>query len=395
MNDFLPPKRPLSAQRTPERPVTDAAKKPTPPLLEKGAEEPLLESPHQPLLTGKSKRSAKKIIAWAVVGMLAVLMIIIAAAVWWYNDALRPVAGETAEAIQVEIPDGSTPTQIGQLLEEKQLVRSGVAFDIYTRLSGARSNLQAGLYTLAPSESTQQIVEHLTSGNIDQFSITFLPGATLAENRDGLIRSGFSEEEVDAALSKTYDSPLFANKPAMADLEGYIYGETYNFPAGTSVEEVLQATFAQFYTVLTENNLVDAFAQQGLNLYEAITLASIIQREVPDPNDQKQVAQIFYLRLSKDMPLGSDVTAYYGADLIGVERSVAVDTPYNTRIHSGLPPGPIATPGFTALEAVADPATGDYLYFLSGDDDETYFSRTSEEHDQNAVDHCQLKCSIP
>jgi UPF0755 protein len=129
-------------------------------------------------------------------------------------------------------------------------------------------------------------------------------------------------------------------------------------------------------------------------LYQAITLASIVQREEPDATSQKQVAQVFYLRLAKDMPLGSDVTAYYGADQIGAERAVTVDTPYNTRIHTGLPPGPIATPGLTALQAVAAPASGDYLYFLSGDDDVTYFAHTDEEHEANIKAHCQIKCAI-
>jgi UPF0755 protein len=111
--------------------------------------------------------------------------------------------------------------------------------------------------------------------------------------------------------------------------------------------------------------------------------------------DQKQVAQVFYTRLEQNMPLGSDVTAYYGADQMGAERTVAVDTPYNTRIHSGLTPGPIAVPSIGALAAVASPAPGDYIYFLSGDDDVTYFAHTEEEHQANIRNHCTVKCAIP
>lgn len=412
MNDFLPPKRPLQqgAQPRPQpatpplsRPLASGAPKrpispsvaPSPLLDPPKDQEPLLEAPHQPLLLTTPRRSVKKIIAWIVGSILLLFVLAAGAAYMWYQDALSPVTSAQAEKIRVKIDSGSTFDQIGKELEEKKLIRSGFAFNLYARMTGAHAQLQAGTYSLSPNESTQQIVDHLTSGNVDQFSITFLPGATLAENRAGLIKAGFGEAEVDAALNKTYDSPLFADKPAGTDLEGYIYGETYTFSSDVTVEAVLEETFKQFYAVLTENNLIAGFKTQGLTLYQAITLASIVQREEPNPEAQKQVAQVFYLRLAKDMPLGSDVTAYYGADKIGAERSVAVDTPYNTRIHGGMPPGPIATPGLTALQAVAAPASGDYLYFVSGDDDVTYFSRTVEEHEKNAAEHCKIKCSIP
>ena len=237
-------------------------------------------------------------------------------------------------------------------------------------------------------------MDHLISGKVDNFNITFLPGATLAENRAALIKAGYSQTEVDAALKKTYNGPLFASKPATASLEGYIYGETYNIDSSATVEQVLEKTFDEYYAAITKNNLVEGFKKQGLTLYQGIIMASIIQREVPTPADQRQVAQIFLKRYREGMKLGSDITAYYGADKIGTERSVAVDTPYNTRIHAGLPPGPIATPGLTALQAVANPAPGDYLFFLSGDDDVTYYARTDAEHEANIRDHCQIKCAM-
>lgn len=376
------PKRPLSTEIPATKPKQEG---------------PLLEAPKVPLLIDepkKKKRSIKKLVGWLVGVGVAAALFAGGAAFLWYHDALEPVSLEEADGVRVSIADGSSPGQIGQLLEEKKLIRSSLAFEIYTRLSNTQSLLKAGAYTLAPSESTEKIVEHIISGNVDTFSITFLPGATLAENRTGLIEAGYSAEEVDQALAKTYDSPLFADKPVAASLEGYMYGETYKFSSDASVEDILKATFAEFYKNIQANNLEEGFKKQGLNLYEGITLASIIQREEPNEVAQKQVAQVFYLRLAKDMPLGSDVTAYYGADQIGTERSVAVDTPYNTRMHTGLPPTPIATPGLTALQAAASPAEGDYVYFLSGDDDVTYFARTDAEHEANKQ-YCPVKCAIP
>lgn len=413
MNDIVPPKRPLQSGgsqplqvRVQEARAREARQVPQPERLDldrsvngaklpipEAKEEALLEAPNRPLLLNKPKRSGKKIILWILAGIVTLLALAAGAAYIWYNDALDAVSNTETEKVRVKIEAGSTFDQIGKQLEEKSLIRSSLAFTIYTRLTDTHSGLQAGTYSLSGSESTPQIVAHLTSGNVDQFSITFLPGATLAENREGLIEAGYSAAEVDEALSKTYESPLFANKPAGTDLEGYIYGETYTFSSDASVETVLNETFKEFYQQLTENDLINSFKARGLNLYEAITLASIIQREVPSAADQKQVAQVFFTRLKDGMELGSDVTYQYAAKKLGVAPTPDLDSPYNTRKYPGLPPGPIATPGLSALEAVAHPASGDYVYFLSGDDDKTYFARTAEEHEKNITDHCQIKCS--
>jgi UPF0755 protein len=186
-----------------------------------------------------------------------------------------------------------------------------------------------------------------------------------------------------------------ADKPASADLEGYVFGETYQFNSGATVQDIIQRTLDQLSTVVTDNGLVAKLKAHGLNLYEGITLASIIQREVSSPADEKQVAQVFYSRLSSGMMLGSDVTYQYIADKTGVARDPNLNSPYNTRRFAGLPPGPISAPGENALLAVANPSVGDYLFFLSGDDDVTYFARTNAEHEANITDHCKVKCATP
>lgn len=359
-------------------------------------------SPETPNMHGSLKKTRrKKLAVWAgiLAGIVGTMVIV---SYLWYQYELHPVASNPSSArVRVTIKSGTSPDQIAALLQENKLIRSGLAFEIYTRLSGTRGLLQAGTFNLSPHESTQQIVDHLVAGKVDEFSVTFLPGATVADNRKVLINAGYSEAEVDAALTKTYTHEVFAGKPAGTSLEGYIYGETYNFSTSATPEDILMRTFDELDTVVKENNLVAGFQQQGLSLYQGIMLASIVQRETSSKNasvpsdDQKQVAQVFYTRLATGLPLGSDVTAYYGADLLGVDRAVSVDTPYNTRLHTGLPPGPIASPSLGALLAVAHPASGDYVYFLSGDDNVTYFAHTNEEHEQNIINHCKVKCSIP
>lgn len=340
------------------------------------------------------KRSWKKRLLWLSVGIIIVLVAAIASAYAWYQVQLSPVSSDTTKHVRVTIKSGTTPSEIANQLKDAGVIRSQLAFAIYTKLNGTQDILKAGAYNLQPSVSTPAIVEHLVSGKQDTFRLTFLPGDTLANNRKKIIEVGYSESEVDAALGKTYDRPLFVDKPAGTDLEGYIFGETYEFDASATAESILNRTFDEYEAAIKESDLVNGFKKQGLNLYQGITMASIVQREVPTSADQAQIARVFLNRMEAGMTLGSDVTYQYVADKTGVERSPNLDSPYNTRKYPGLPPGPIATPGVSALKAVANPATNDYLFFLSGDDNVTYFGKTDAEHQRNIVNHCQKKCLI-
>lgn len=338
--------------------------------------------------------SLKKKLLWSGLGVLTLLLATALAGWVWYQAQLTALGSDVNEHVKVTIEEGSTPSQIANLLEEKKVIRNNLAFDIYARFSGAQNQLRAGSYRLTPSESTPEIIGHLVNGSsTDTFDITFLPGATLQENRAVLIKAGYSEQEVDAALRASYDSPLFRGKPASADLEGYIYGNTYTFGSGATVSDILRYTFDTYEDVVDENELVAKFATQGLDLFQGITLASIIQKESAG-GDEAEIVSVFFNRMREGMVLGSDVTYQYIADKTGVARDPDLDSPYNTRRYPGLPPGPIASPSLDALRGVANPTTSDYYYFLSGDDNITYFARTLEEHERNITDHCKQKCLI-
>lgn len=381
--DYVTPKIPLNANAVP-RPVA-----------------PVSEIEHQPIedtptpTPPRKKKSWKKGLLWTFISLVLVAALA-AAGIWFlYNSQLGAVDSSNTDKKLVTIVSGSTPTQIAKTLKDESVIRSESAFLWYTRLNGVQNSLQAGAYRLSPSESTPEIVEHLTNGNVDTFSITFLPGSTLMDNRDVLIKAGYDEAEVDAALAKKYNSPLFAGKPATADLEGYIYGETYSFGADATVESILERTFEEFYTVVQKNNLIEKFQARNQTLFQGITMASIVQREAsPGGSDMADIAQVFYNRLDEGMNLGSDVTYQYAADKAGVARDTNLQSPYNTRIMPGLPPGPISAPGAKALIATAAPSENNYLFFLSGDDDITYYGRTVQEHEANIRNHCQKKCQI-
>jgi UPF0755 protein len=392
MNDIRPPQRPVEPIAVPSTPLID---KPVP-------AKPMLLQPINPH-RNRPKPPVKNKLLFIVAAIVVALISVVVASILWYNVQLSAKGTDLHQLTLIEVKMGTTPAEIGQLLQDKAVIRNGFAFNLYARLSHNQGNLQAGNYRLSPAETIPQIINHLVKGTVDEFSITFLPGATLKQDRTVLLEAGFSATDIDTALGKTYDtsvSTLFANKPASSDLEGYIYGQTYNFSTGATVDDILQRTFTEFNSVIKQNNLESGFAAQGLNLYQGITLASIVQREMSAPSgttepttDQKQVAQVFYSRLAQGMPLGSDVTYQYAADKLGVARDVNLDSPYNTRRYAGLPPGPIANPGITALKAVASPATTNYLFFLSGDDNKTYFASTEAEHQANIANHCQVNCS--
>ncbi len=350
-----------------------------------------------------SKR--KKIIVWVLIVIFSLVIIPFVSGIIWYNIQLASVGVGIAKYKKVTITPGSTSAQIGEQLKKQALIRNALVFDMYSRLAKKNNLLRAGTYRLSPTETTPQIVQHLVEGSsLDTFDVTFYYGATLIDNTDNknkydvttvLSKAGYTDEEITSAFKADYSSPLFADKPISADIEGYVYGDTYNFNSGVSVDEILQKTFDEFYSVIQKNNLIEGFARNNLNLYQGITLASIVQREASNPDDQKKVAQVFYSRLSMGMSLGSDVTYQYIADKTGIARDPMLDSPYNTRRYTGLPPGPISSPGLTALLAVANPADTDYLFFLAGDDGITYFAHTEAEHEANIINHCQINCSTP
>ncbi len=350
---------------------------------------PIADEPGTP-----KKRSLRKKIVYTLLGLVIAAASLLAGAFIWYQQQLSPASSDTEKRIRVTIEQGATPAGIAQLLESSGVIRSQTAFAIYTKLTNTQNSLKAGVYNLQPSISTPAIVGHLVDGKQDTFRITFLPGDTLMNNRKKLIKVGFTDEEIDAAFNKTYDRPLFAGKPADADLEGYIFGETYEFTPAATVETILNRTFDEYEAAIKEYDLVNGFKKQGLTLFQGITLASIVQREALGAEDQRQIARVFLNRMEAGMTLGSDVTYQYIADKMGVQRDVNLDSPYNTRLYKGLTPGPIASPGIGALRGVSNPGSNDYLFFLSGDDDVTYFAKTDAEHQQNIVKHCQKKCLI-
>jgi len=308
----------------------------------------------------------------------------------WYTTNLEPVSTSNQDIIVV-VESGSSTATIGNDLVELGLIRNSTAFSWYIdRLDDSRF-LQAGTYRMSANQSVQNIVEILLSGRVDTSLVTILPGLRLDQLETSLINLGYNPTEVREATKAVYDHPLLRDKPNNASLEGYIFPETYQVTAESSIADIIEQAFSVF-SDLINSEISTGIARQGLTLHEAIILASIVQQEVPDPATQRQVAQVFLKRLDEGIILGSDVTFIYAAEILGVEPAVDIDSPYNTRINGGLPPGPISNFNFSALEAVANPTKTDYLYFVAGDDGETYFANTLSQHQANVEKYCNKLC---
>lgn len=350
--------------------------------------------------------------------ILLILLILAGGGIFaYYSYNLRPVADidcadNSADACRPTtfvVEPGSGISQVASQLKEAGLIRDQLSFQIYFRLNSHGEQLKAGEYSFNQSLSVQRITELLIHGADSVFSFTVLPGDTMANVRKNLIAAGYTGEEVDAAFTHDYRSEsygwIFEGYPEDAtSLEGYLYGETYEFFTDDSAETLIGRFIEEFAQIVREHNLQAQFATHGLNLYQGITLASVVQREAGNAADMAKIAQIFYNRLSSGMNLGSDVTASYAADLVDPDRQVytnnaailEIDSPYNTRKSPGLPYGPIANPSISALEAVAAPdeSLSEMLFFLTGDDGEMYYATDDAGHQANIENHCQKMCNI-
>lgn len=331
---------------------------------------------------------------WAV---LLIVIVVIVGGVWgvraWYNRNLAAVSS-SHQTIYFTVVSGSTVHDIAVGLKSDNLIRNSRAFETYVRGKSLFGSLQAGTYALSPSMSTPQIVQKMVDGDVSKNLLTILPGKTVQQIRQTFKQAGYGDTELDVAFDPaTYpDEPMLANLPAGASLEGFLYPDSFQKEATTPAQTIIRESLDEMQQHLTPD-VVNGFSAQGLNTFQGVTLASIVYQESGDPATEPTVAQVFLLRLKQGMMLGSDVTAFYAAGLVGQDHSLGVDSPYNTRLHTGLPPGPIGNVTAGALQAVAHPSNTDYLYFVAGDDGTIHFAHTEAEQDQNIKQYCTKQCS--
>jgi UPF0755 protein len=297
--------------------------------------------------------------------------------------ALSPTPAVQAGPLVVEIPAHEGVLGIATRLAEAEVVPSRVAFLAATAGRGRIRHLKAGEYEIPRGATTLDVIDLLVSGRVRQHAVLHPEGATVAELARVLEsqRLGRAEDIVRAAGDERLRRTLDISGPS---LEGYLFPDTYQFVRGLSAEEMLGRMVQRLRSKLTPDLLERARAR-GLDVHQLLTLASIIEREAVDPEEQRLISAVFWNRLRLDMPLQADPTVQYA---VARERraltraDLTTDHPYNTYTRRGLPPGPIASPGLGALQAAVDPAPVSYLYFVARDDRRHTFSTSVAEHNR-------------
>ncbi|MBE3602742.1 endolytic transglycosylase MltG [bacterium] len=315
------------------------------------------------------------------VAMLAVAVLGVALAAYW---TLFAPTREFKPPRPVRIEPGDSMAVAARRLADAGVVRNQWAFIVYAELTGRANRLQPGFYEFHGRENAPQVLDHLVNGDFVVITVAIPEGLTVHQIGErleaaGLVCAGeFDAQARRGALVKAAGlAPLGA--------EGYLFPATYKFPPDAGVNDILQAMIARFFANLTPPIERRVFAM-GLTVPELVTIASMIEKEAKAPGERPLIASVFYNRLRLGMPLQSDPTAQYSPQgeiapaLLAVHRA----SPFNTYSIAGLPPGPIANPGLSSIEAALYPAHTDYLYFVARDDGTHIFSRSFAEH-QRAI----------
>ena len=346
-------------------------------------------------LKNKSHRLPRRV----VIVCLIVIIAFIAGSIFVrsiYDVRLKPVSGSSVSQI-VTIKSGSSVKNIADELASDHLIKSSWAMQLYVHSDNLTDKLQAGTYDLAPDESTQYIVNIITTGKIASKLVTILPGIRIDQVRANLINDGYSPAEVSYALNPSiYRSlPVMSFVPAgSSTLEGLLWPDSFERTSTTPLGQIITESLNEMGHHLTPS-IQAAFADEGLTTYQGLILTSIVNQEVTAEPIQAQVAQVFLSRLKTNMALESDVTANYGAVAAGQAPSLSYDSPYNSLLHPGLPPTPISTISVSSLEATTHPANTSWLYFVTGDNGVTYFSTTLQQQQANTAQYCHKLCSEP
>lgn len=340
------------------------------------------------------KRRWPRRILYLLISVVIILLVGTVIAQKIYRDSLNPANAADQEVRLVTISTGTSVNNIAIELQNQGIIKSAWAFELYVSAKQDRAALKAGAYYFAPSESTQEIVSQLSDGKIATDTLTILPGQRLSQVEQTFENNGYSQSEVSSAFNPDNYSalPIMTILPSGSSLEGLLFPDTFDKALNTSADHIITESLNEMNGQLTPS-VKQAFSKEGLSPYQGLTLASIVEQEVSKQSDRNQVAQVFLSRLHSGMNLGSDVTAYYGSILAGKSPSVSYDSPYNTLLHTGLPPTPISTVSSSSIEAVAHPANTSWLYFVTGDNGVTYFSKTLAQQQQNTQEYCHKLCT--
>jgi UPF0755 protein len=353
------------------------------------------------------------------VAIMVVILIVASgiAALWLKRELARPYRGFSAPQVFVEIPRGTSRWSIATLLQRNGVVHSRLAFLLLSDRHH-RWVLQAGEYMFDQAMTPRQVFALIVGGHIFVHVVVVPEGWTMFDIAAELERQRLCTK---AEFLRVANDPSLVRDiaPQAKDLEGFLFPSTYQFSRNVSPQEMAATMVREFRE---EWNKIQTTAQQNppaegagldpaptprprvmpaLTPVQVVTLASLVERETPQPQERPIVASVFYNRLKIHVPLQCDPTVQYALDLTGkatpkvTAEDLHVQSPYNTYLHRGLPPGPIANPGDASLRAALDPAQTRYLYFVANGSGGHFFARTLEEHNRNVQKYKRILAGLP
>jgi UPF0755 protein len=329
---------------------------------------------------------------------ILVILVLLAGSYLYVERKINGRASNSDVVQSFNVKEGEGVNPIGSRLEKEGLVSKRIWFEIYIWSRNKESNIVAGTYDLKPNMTIPEIVDTITSGKgkKEDQAVTLIEGWDNNQTGEYLAERGISSKEDflnEAGLVDKY-RPYFAflqDLPKNRTLEGYLFPDTYNVIQGkTTPSQLIYRMLLNFDTKLTDSLKTD-IKKSKHSLDDIVIMASIIEKEVPKEEDRKIVSGIFWKRIQQKQPLDSCATIGY---ILGVSKKqysyedTRIDSPYNTYINRGLPPGPIGNPGISAIMAALYPQDSDYYYFLSDPvTGETVYSRTLDEHNRAKAEH--------
>ncbi|WCK53587.1 endolytic transglycosylase MltG [Aneurinibacillus sp. Ricciae_BoGa-3] len=331
-----------------------------------------------------------------------ILLVLVGGGGFYIWSNLQPVSN-TGEQKVITIPPRTSTKQVGKILEENHLIRNAQIFALYSTAKGLGAKIKAGKYKITVGDSIDSIVDRMAAGRVydDSYTVTIPEGYTLEQIAERVAEKGVipKTDFIKEADKGIFSEELIKNIPSHLKvkhrLEGYLFPDTYHFSRDEKAHDVIDEMLKRTDQVW-KKDWDSRFKAHKLTRHQALTLASIIEREVRSPKERPIVAGVFYNRLAKGMPLQADATLQY---LFGKQKQVVtyadlkINSPYNTYKNTGLPPGPIASPGIASIEAAANPQKSQYLYYVTKKDGtgEHYFAVTYQDHLKNIARSNQHK----
>lgn len=294
--------------------------------------------------------------------------------------AKKPVAS-TGKPTHITVPVGATVESVAKKLDESHLIRDARVFT----MTAKGVSIRPGIYDISPSESVAKIISRLEKGDVVTVRVTLPEGFTVRQIAKRLAKNALCDETTFYKLVTEQGDTLKASFKPTANLEGYLFPDTYRFPLGETETEIAQRMIGGFDSVFAER-YADEIQRSGKTLSELVIVASMVEREARTAEDRPLIAGVIYNRIQRKMRLQIDATVQYARGEHKqrlLYKDLEVESPYNTYRVAGLPPGPICCPGADSLKAALHPAEHDFLFYVARSDGSHVFGRTLADHNRN------------